>query len=83
MRFQQARLALQGVNNITRRPIERHADRQYITLDHPEGKIGFENVTFAYGKEGKRVLDNLTLNVKAGEKIAILGRIGSGKSTLL
>ena len=83
VRFQQARLALQGVNNITRRPIERHADRQYITLDHPEGKIGFENVTFAYGKEGKRVLDNLTLNVKAGEKIAILGRIGSGKSTLL
>ncbi|MDO4643035.1 MAG: type I secretion system permease/ATPase [Cardiobacteriaceae bacterium] len=83
VRFQQARLALQGVNNITKRPIERHADRQYITLDHPQGKIEFENTTFAYGKEGKRVLDNLSLTVKAGEKVAILGRIGSGKSTLL
>ena len=83
VRFQQARLALQGVNNITNRPIERHADRQYITLDHPQGKITFENVNFAYGKEGKRVLDNLTVHIRPGEKVAILGRIGSGKSTLL
>ncbi|SUO93401.1 type I secretion system permease/ATPase [Suttonella ornithocola] len=83
VRFQQARVALKGVNGIAERPIERHPDRQYIILDHVQGRYTIENCDFAYGKDSRKVIDNLSLNIKSGEKVAILGRIGSGKSTLL
>ncbi len=58
-----------------------------FTTDHknwPEliGNISFRNVTFAYQK-GEKVLKNFNLEVKAGEKIALVGETGSGKSTVV
>ena len=50
-RFQQAKLALRGVNDIVSRPIERSPERKYITLDNVQGNIAFENVTFKYKNE--------------------------------
>ena len=44
--------------------------------------IDIENVTFAY-ENGKNVLDDISLSIKKGEKVAILGRSGVGKSTLV
>lgn len=49
----------------------------------PEGNISFENVDFVYQHTGIKALDNFTLNIKAGQKIAIIGKTGSGKSTLV
>ncbi|MDR1687718.1 MAG: ABC transporter ATP-binding protein/permease [Clostridiales bacterium] len=46
------------------------------------GDIVFENVGFAY-KTGERVLENFSLNIKAGEKIALVGETGAGKSTIV
>ena len=52
-------------------------------LQNKEGNvIDIENVTFAY-ENGKNVLDNISLSIKKGEKVAILGRSGAGKSTLV
>ncbi|MFS6938809.1 ABC transporter family protein [Neisseria animaloris] len=82
-RFQQAKLALEGVNNIVERPIERNPERKYITLDHIQGNITFENVSFKYKQEGSAAVSDLRLNIRPGEKVGILGRIGSGKSTML
>jgi ATP-binding cassette subfamily B protein len=45
--------------------------------------ITFERVTFAYDGSQTPVLDNLTLKLNAGRRIAIVGPSGSGKSTLL
>lgn len=83
VRFQQARVALKGVNGIAERPIERAADRQYVTLDKVRGDIRIEKCRFSYANEPRKALENVNLQFKAGEKVAILGRIGSGKSTLL
>lgn len=45
------------------------------------GDIVFEDVCFSYGD--KKVLDNLSMTVKGGQTVAILGGTGSGKSTLV
>lgn len=54
---------------------------QYIDTDY-EDIIEIQNLKFSYDKS-KEVLDNLSLNIKQGEKVAILGRSGVGKSTLI
>lgn len=45
-------------------------------------KITFENVSFGYN-EDKKVIDNFSLTIKKGEKIAIIGETGTGKTTIL
>ncbi|MDY0093220.1 MAG: ABC transporter ATP-binding protein [Candidatus Vecturithrix sp.] len=47
-----------------------------------QGSISFKNVFFAY-KEGEHVLSDFNLEVKAGEKIALVGETGAGKSTIV
>ena len=47
-----------------------------------EGNLYFKQMSFHYG-ENKGVIDNFDLNIKAGEKIGLVGRSGAGKSTLV
>ena len=82
-RFQQAKLALQGVNDIVSRPIERSPERKYITLDNVQGAITFENISFKYQQDSSSAVSDLRITIRPGEKVGILGRIGSGKSTML
>ena len=49
----------------------------------PNGDITFENVNFAYPNAERDALNDITLHIKDGEKIAIVGENGSGKSTLI
>ena len=46
------------------------------------GEIRFEDVSFHYGRKSG-VIDHLTLTVKPGEKVGLVGRSGAGKSTLV
>lgn len=45
--------------------------------------IDIANVSFKYPKGDKNVLDNLSLSIKSGEKLALVGENGAGKSTLI
>uniref|UniRef100_A0A1I7SBP4 ABC-type glutathione-S-conjugate transporter n=2 Tax=Bursaphelenchus xylophilus TaxID=6326 RepID=A0A1I7SBP4_BURXY len=45
------------------------------------GQITFEEASFSYRPESQTILNNISINIKAKEKIAIVGRTGSGKSS--
>jgi ABC-type bacteriocin/lantibiotic exporter with double-glycine peptidase domain len=47
-----------------------------------DGNIELENVSFRYSKNSDDVLKDISLSIKKGEKVALVGRSGSGKSTL-
>jgi ATP-binding cassette subfamily B multidrug efflux pump len=53
-----------------------------VPLKVPRGEVRFERVSFAYGGMNK-VIDNLSLHIRAGEKIGLVGRSGAGKSTVV
>lgn len=48
-----------------------------------KGAITFDNVSFVYTHTGIRALHNFSLDIKAGDKVAVIGKTGSGKSTLV
>ena len=64
--------------------------RPHTLVDRPDaraltvtrGEIRFENIRFGYGRESG-LIDGLTLDVRPGEKIGLVGRSGAGKSTLV
>ena len=45
--------------------------------------INFENVSFSYSTRKKKVLNNINIEIKKGDKIGVVGKTGSGKSTFL
>jgi len=74
-------LAYKSAQNIF--DMERESDREnVISKDSFDGNITFKDVTFSYEGSSTPVVKNFNLEIKEGEKVAILGKIGSGKSTL-
>jgi ATP-binding cassette, subfamily C, bacterial LapB len=86
-RYQGARTAMSALNRMMRLPTEREHNRPYVPNHQVTGKIGLHELSFAYPTKendaAHRVLKNINLQFRSGERVAILGRIGSGKSTIL
>jgi ATP-binding cassette subfamily B protein len=53
-----------------------------VSLCKVQGRIAFENVTFCYRADQKPVLREISLEVEAGESVAVVGSSGVGKTTL-
>jgi ATP-binding cassette subfamily C protein LapB len=83
-RYQQARSALDTLDALMKRPRDRDGERRYVVPEKIAGKLRADALEFAYpGEHQIPVIRKLSLNLAAGQHLALLGRIGSGKSTLL
>ncbi len=79
--FENIGVVQEGMMTIAR-PIMLIDQQKAATLEVRRGEIQFEDVRFGYGRQ-TGVLDGLTLTVRPGEKIGLIGRSGAGKSTLV
>ncbi|NNK70073.1 MAG: ABC transporter ATP-binding protein [Flavobacteriaceae bacterium] len=62
---------------------ESHIDDSGTEIaQHFKGEVSFKNIRFPY-VEGEEVLKSLSLDIKAGETVAIVGATGAGKSTMI
>lgn len=64
-----------------------NTDSRIVSSEDPitkafEGNIKFENVSFVYPDTGIKALENVNFEIKAGQRIAILGRTAAGKTTI-
>jgi ATP-binding cassette, subfamily B, multidrug efflux pump len=83
--FEQIGTVQDGINTLARRPTV--VDRpDAVALRVSRGDIRFEHVSFNYGAahhDASRVIENLNIHIRAGEKIGLVGRSGAGKSTIV
>lgn len=80
--YHNAVTSLSSLDKVMTEEIERPDDANFVSRSHFSGDIEFKDVSFAYGEDQSNALKNVSLKIRAGEHVAILGRIGSGKSTL-
>ena len=61
---------------------EEISDEDNLAIENASGNVCLENVSFSY-TETKKLIENLSLQVTPGQRVAIVGRTGAGKSTLI
>lgn len=78
--FQQIGISMGRLGDILNTRTELPQSRQ--ALPAVKGDISFQNIRFRYRADGPTILNDVSLDIRAGEVIGIVGRSGSGKSTL-
>jgi ATP-binding cassette, subfamily B, bacterial HlyB/CyaB len=79
--FQQVQISVERLGDILNAPME-PTPRQLQSLPPLSGAIELSNITFRYKSNTPDILRNLSLTIKPGEVIGIVGPSGSGKSTI-
>ena len=79
--FNQVKISVERLGDILNTPVEpqRAGAQTGIAL---KGDISFERLSFRYGPDSQPVLRDVSLKIKAGEVVGIVGPSGSGKSTI-
>lgn len=79
--YQSAAAALEKVSGVLEEEPTVPEPAHPVALQRPRGAIRFDDVAFGYG-DGRVVLPDFSLDVPAGQTIALVGTTGAGKSTL-
>lgn len=81
IQYQGAKTALDSLNELMEKPIERPPESPFVHRPEIRGGIEFRNVTFGY-PDCDPILKNVSFKINPGESVVFLGRVGSGKSTI-
>ena len=81
-RYHRAKEALKSLNDIMALPEERPADKTFLLRSRFDGAVSLKNLVFAYPGQTVNTLNNISLDIKAGEKVGVIGPVGSGKTTM-
>ncbi|GAB1458651.1 type I secretion system permease/ATPase [Thauera sp.] len=82
VQYHSAATAFESLDELMKRPVERPPEMRFTSRPALRGEIEFRNVGFAYREGEEAVLREVSFRIRAGEKVAVLGRVGSGKTTL-
>lgn len=82
MQYQNARAGLASVETHMKAESERSEESAFLHRTRFQGRIEFKDVSFAYPGRKDSALHKVSFRIRAGEKVAIIGRVGSGKSTI-
>lgn len=80
--FQRGMTGIERFIEIMDAPVEIKDAPDAVDLKEVQGDIQFEDVSFQYASENTEVLSNISLHVRPGENIALVGPSGGGKTTL-
>lgn len=80
--FQNSIACASRVFELMEEPVESEEGKEINLPEMIKGEVQFEQVSFSYQKD-QSLIENFSLEVNPGEKIAIVGPTGSGKSTLI
>ncbi|MFA0068331.1 type I secretion system permease/ATPase [Vibrio breoganii] len=81
-RYNQAKSSMTIIEQVMSMPDEQEEDKRYIHRPVLQGKIELDKVTFNYPDAPVSSIRDVSITIRPGEKVAIIGRIGSGKTTL-
>ncbi len=81
-RLSQATTALKTLDEVMALPVERPTGKVFVSRAALKGDIEFDQVTFRYPGQELPAIKHASLSIKAGERVAIIGRVGSGKTTV-
>lgn len=80
--FERGITAFKRYQQIMDTPVSPADKEDAAELKDVQGNVRFDNVTFSYSKDGKKVLDKLNLTINKGEIVALVGPSGGGKTTI-
>jgi len=81
--FEQTRTAFRSLDDLMQKSVERPDGKSYVRRPGFEGAIHFREVDFSYPESPKKSLAGVSIKIKAGEHVGVIGKVGSGKTTLM
>ena len=81
-RLQNSRVSLKALDALMELPSENQDEAACMDFGSLAGEFVMDKVSFAYPGSDSLALDNVSLRIRQGEKVGIIGKMGSGKSSI-